>query len=181
MKQEDVPQTVNELEPYVAYAGEVMLIGADWSHQNGHTAKFMFEDLDLESNPMAEHTLRRSKRAGTRFHIILIEIQEDDQVINQDKREAVEKATDSGPKKKMNRVRNAAMLCQDDGFLKYLESLGHIRDTQSKKFKVDVASEFIRRKVGIQSRADLGTDDAAWQRYQAQVIQPFHQWERDNG
>jgi hypothetical protein len=181
MKAEDVPQAVNELEPYVAYAGEVMLIGADWSHQNGHTAKLMFEDSDLESNPMAEHTLRRSKRAGTRFHIILIEIQDDDAVINQDKREVVEKATDSGPKKKVNRIRNAALLCKDSGFWGYLMSLGHIRENHSNQFKEDIASEYVRRLADIKTRSDLGTDDAAWQRFNSQVVQPFHDWERDNG
>ena len=178
---EEMIPYVEALSPYCAYAGEVMLVGADWSHQAGHTAKFMFTDSDMEHHPMAEHTTRRGQKAGTRFQIILIELQDDETAVNQDKREVLEKATDTGPKKKTNRIRNAAMLCQDEGFWRYLETLNYVRDSQTNKFKIDVASEYIRRKVGIDSRAALGTDDAAWQRYQTQVVQPFHEWERDNG
>lgn len=173
---ESILPMVENLAPYSAYCGEVMLYGADWSHQAGHVAKFGFLDSDLEANPMAEHTIRRGKKAGTRFHMILIEIADDDQVVNQEQRDRVETQTASTEKGKKDRIKTAGMLATTPLFHEYLKYLGFVKDTQSRQFQEDIAAEFIRREAGIESRKELADNEAAWLRFISKVQRPYDEW-----
>ncbi len=177
----DLTEVFEKLVPYSAFAGEVMLAGADWSHNSGHSAKFFFSDTDLDANPMAEFTVRRGKRAGTRFHMILIEIQDDEEPVNQDQRKKLEQATDTEPTGKTGKRRQAGMLCRSPEFHGYLRSLGYIKDTHSESFRESIAKEFVLRVVGIKSRKELDTEPEAWIRYQNEVMRPFNRYLRANG
>ena len=167
------------LQPFAAFAGEVMLAGADWSHQNGHSGKFLFGgETDLDSNPMAEFTLRRGKKAGTRFHMILIEIQDDETPVNVTKRDKVEAATQTKPTGKTAKRRSAAMLCKSPEFHKWLIELGYVKESHSEEFATSIAKEYILRCVGISSRKELDNDSALWEKYQITVLKPYNEYLR---
>lgn len=149
------------------YLGEIMLVA--WSDSTaGWSATF--EHVDTPE--FLYGCLRRSKdRVGTRFMLVLAEVDHDENVIDQQQREAVETAQAAGTiaHKLSNR---AAMLLKLPMFHEWLKETVADHD-----WGEGSANAWLKNHIGIESKADL--DDARNTRaiaaYKAVVAQ-FEEW-----
>lgn len=154
-------------EDMVAFKGEVMLIGWDEKHNTGRTARFLFDEEGVE-HPMKQHTVRRGKQAGTRFMMVLVELQDDDTPIDQTKRERLEEAEKGGPVSK-----NAGILCNDPDFQDYvsIQPGNYTHDEMG-------AADFVREHCNISSRAQLDHQPQAARRYEIMKA-GFLDWQQE--
>jgi hypothetical protein len=149
------------------YAGEQMLVA--WSDStSGWSATFEYPDEPA----FVRGCLRKAKdHTGTRFMMVLAEIDDDEGVVNQKQREAAERAQQLG-KKLMLRSNRAAMRVKDPMFHEWLRETAKDCDWGETS-----ADAWLKHQLGIESKSDL--DDArntfAIKRF-GEIIQQFEEW-----
>lgn len=124
-----------------AMSGEVMLL--NWADgPSGATVKFLL-DSELGQHPFLHCTRRSAEGAGDTFMAVLMELDDDDEVINQTKRERYEKT-----QQKLSNV--AAMMAKHNRFHEWLrETVG------DEPWEAAGANEWLKRELGISSKAEL--------------------------
>ena len=149
------------------YDGELMLAGWGDSSTQGYTVSFWCEPQTGGQHPFAQYT-----RHASAFMCALVELDDDDQPIDQEKRERVEAAAPPEPPKKPlrdnahNLSKSAAMLCDNPEFWKWCDGPIPVVDPTT-------AAQWIRSSLGIASRAELDTNPEVAQRYHRLIRIPF--------
>lgn len=140
-----------------------MLLGADWKHQVGHTAKFLLEEDDDSPNPMSRYTAKRGKQAGSRFMMVLLEIADDEEVVNRSMEEREEAR--QTPRQK-GRVKTAGMWTREKMVAAYLLVYDEsVKAGMEDSYYAAVAKAYVKKKLGIKSLRDLANNDAAWREF----------------
>ena len=147
-----------ESEPKTIYSDEVMLAGWNDSQQNGHTVKFWIAN-DGMGHPF-EGIDRKQELA-----LALAELDDDNEIIDQKMRDRVERQSKK-PSERVSFV--AAMLCKNDRFQHWVGA-----DDE------EGARQHILETVGIQSRAELDSDDSAELPFHQNIRKPFIRWDEE--
>ena len=110
----------------------------------------------------------------TVFALAMVELDDDNTVIDQVKRENVEK----GPKTRheMRLSNYAAMLCRLEEFRRYIAEQHNVDFFNSRLEPEDHAAEFLREYLGIKSRAELDSDVAVAEQFHVDIRQPYAKW-----
>jgi hypothetical protein len=150
------------------YDGEVMLAGWSDSPAGGLTVTFWCEPG--EGVHPFETCRRRSKSApGTSFVVALVELGDDDQPVDQTRRERFEAAQGH----RLSRL--AAQLCRREDFWQFLTEVtlagAGIIDHEAE------AAALLRASLKIDSRAELDTNPEAAKVFHRQFREPFIEWQ----
>lgn len=166
-------EIISKLSSLAAYSDEVMLLGWDESHSQGMTVKLALSEPDSGVHPFKHFTVRRGKRSGHRFICLMFEIDDDEEVVDQDKRERVE-AVHKGAAI----ARSAGQLAANQEFQRFLEQEypAYWKEEREKGFSMnEVAAAFIRGYCGVNSRKELDHDRQAEDKYKA-LRSEFVRW-----
>lgn len=176
---EKVPELIAQLTPFVALATEVQLADFGETASGGPYSKFRHADPDELDLFRGKERVGKN-RAGTRYHMLLIEIADDESAVDQEKRERVEAAMKGGPISK-----NAAMLCKEDGFQVFIVALIESDSHMVKLFrpatvsnKEALATQILCFHCGIESRAELDHNKKAKQRF-GQLKSMYLRWQAE--
>lgn len=142
------------------------------------------EQVTFEVNaPDISHPFLHCRRAskdtpGTRWMITVVEIDDSEQAVQQEKQELVERAERIGNSQKLSNV--ARLLTKNENFHRFL------RDTEDAEveWNVDIADEWLKARCGIDSKAELDSSGPEAVR----PIVAFHKtrtrfvsWQEDQG
>lgn len=105
---------MSEPEDFVVYEDEMQLLDWHESAKGGMTATFRIPDLDYKAHPMKRFA------TGTRIFCRMVEIGDDDQPIDQAKREAMREAIQEHEMKGGKLARDAGILCGDTRFQEFV-------------------------------------------------------------
>lgn len=110
----------------------------------------------------------------TVYALAMVELDDDNTVIDQVKRENVEK----GPKTRheMRLSNYAAMLCRLEEFRRYLAEQHNVDFFNSRLEPEDHAAEWMREYLGITSRSELDSDAAVADQFHADIRGPYAKW-----
>jgi len=166
IRADQVMEILQEVEPYLAFHGEVQFIDGRYSIGGGTWTKFYHTDKsDLDT---FEGTNKKTAaKQGQRYIMMLIEVQDDELPVNQDKRKEVE---DIHAGKGGQLCRLAAMLCRQDDFVMFAN-----RSIAADKmpFNKDSVKSFIYETCGITSRAELDHNQDAANRFHTFIRIPY--------
>jgi hypothetical protein len=148
------------------YEDEMMLKG--WSDgTNGWRVTFWLQGTDglVETHPFMDFD------KGEEFALVAVELDDDNEAIDQVKREKLETAT-KGRKQGLSNY--AAMLCRTPEFHEYLISLG----TFAVPERVDegIVKNWMCETLAIDSRAELDTDEVAIASFHKRIRIPYAEW-----
>lgn len=169
--------------------------GANWAHQDGARVVFAVEADDLEAFRDMHARDQGAQAEASVFWLTLVQIDDDEQPIDQDKAARVEDyryaagdlrdaEADAHPQRLPEDVRaadklkggprskNVAQLCYDDEFQWFVSE----REDRDEKSTFTEADAYVKRVVGIASKVELDHDDTAWQRFIDAVRRPFFAW-----
>lgn len=149
-----------ELVP--TFHGEVQLAGWSDTHNGGAKIVLWLSDPS-ELEAFRALTLRKGNTAGQRFMVAMVEIG-DDELPVQPPAEPARPA--GGPVAKI-----AGQLCADPDFLRFLQSRG------SRAANAYDAAEVVRRKCGVESRAELDHNAQAARTFHDIFRRPFIAWQ----
>lgn len=148
------------------YQDEVML--KNWA--DGSTGWTLH--LWVNSNDAGVHPFMDAENKSV-FALAMVELDDDNTVIDQVKRDRVESAP-----KKMARKRTlsnyAAMLCREPMFMRYLGDAYGLGSEPA--FANEVATNWMREFLKIKSRSELDTDTLAAARFHKQIRWPYRNW-----
>ncbi len=106
------------------------------------------------------------------FALAMVELDDDNTVIDQDKRERVESAPKTARKRTLSNY--AAMLCREDTFMHYLiDTYGISCDPQ---FVNEVATNWMREFLNIKSRSELDTSITVAAQFHKKIREPYRRW-----
>lgn len=169
-------QIIEKLSDFAAYSGEVMLLGWDESHSAGMTCKMQLQEPDSGVHPLKQFTVRRGQRAGQRFVCLLFEVNDDETLIDQTKRDAIE-----GAHKGAALARSAGRLSNDPDFHRYLQSqyTTYWEAERAAGYSYqDVAAAFIRGFCQVSSRRELDHMDGPADLYKT-LHSAFVRWREE--
>lgn len=147
----------------IGYEDEVMLKG--WS--DGTTGWKV--TLWLNANDDGLHPFMTDDK-GQLYSLVLVELDDDNEVINQTKRERLTRAE---ARKKYPLCMLAGQFCNSEGFQEYLGArTGHTYGPES-------AAHWVREACHIESRRELDTDPQAAKRFHEMVRKPFLLWQAE--
>ena len=153
-----------------AYDDEVMLKG--WNDgTNGWRVTFW-----INADEDGLHPFMNDDK-GSEFALVAVELDDDNEAIDQVKREKVESATKA--RKSPQKLSNfAALLCRTPEFWGYMRSLGEGQDVD---FPEDGPMEphakwWMCQKLGIESRAELDSDSYRALMFHAEIREPYAAW-----
>ena len=153
----------------VVYGGETMLLG--WTDgPGGSMVSFILNDDDL-SHPFITVAYKRASRgsAGTRLMAALAEIGDDEVVVNQAKKAAVEEPQHKHHEQRLSNF--AAILSKDARFHDWLRE--HVRDCD---WNEKAADDWIKGVCKIESKRELDTPGEACDRFHLLIRRPFSDW-----
>jgi len=106
------------------------------------------------------------------FALAMVELDDDNTAIDQDKREIVENAPKAARKRTLSNY--AAMLCREPMFMRYLGDTYGI--CCEPKFTDEVATNWMRNFLNIHSRAELDTDAMSAEKFHTRIRHPYKKW-----
>jgi hypothetical protein len=157
-----------ESAPKKLYDDEVMLAGWNDSQQNGHTVKFWL------CNDGMGHPFEGIGRK-TELALALSELDDDNEPIDQKMRDKVEAQVDTG-RQKLSNV--AAMLCRQEEFWEWLND-NELILTQKLVVDDESAAALVRAFLGINSRAELDTNETIATMFHRKIREPYQEWYKD--
>ena len=159
-------------EDLVAFSGEVVIVGSDWSDSKGYTTKFEMHELD------GGHPLKKYNKAS-RFLMVLVEIADDEQPIDQRRRRALEEEL-AGAGKGGKWSNDAGMLSKARDFHRYLVYQSKIGRHWDQETRDSMARQYILDTLRIKSRRDIDLVPGKATEYQNLISQPYYSWLRDH-
>lgn len=162
-----------ETENLIAYTGEIVLIGSDWSDFRGYTTKIGMHEADDGGHP-----LKRFHK-GTRFHCVLVEIADDEEPIDQIRKRALELELKKAGKGGRWSI-DSGILCHQVDFHRYLKSVGKVMRHWDKDTRTKMARQFILDTLRIKSRKEIDFDKEKQVEYQNLILSPYRKWHREN-
>lgn len=127
----------------IAYQGEMQLLSWSNSATGGPKVVIALPDEDA-LEPFKRMTLRKGKRAGQRFMAVLVEVDDQEQPVEQER---------SGPKPSQV----AYLLCNDPDFQRWANA----NQWDVPVTNADEARTYICTRCGVDSRSDLDRDAMA--------------------
>jgi len=115
--------------------------------------------LTLGIHPNEVKTALTQHPIGQRYMVVVVAIGDDEQPIS-----TVQQQTGA------QRVRQAALLCKDKMFQKYMFELGYANDESE-----EAASEALRVQLGVKSRAEIADHEEAQRKLQ-HAFENFRKW-----
>lgn len=167
---------VAKYESIRTYNDEVMLKG--WTDSNaGQTVSFWLANVGGNGHPFAGFS------EGEEFAIALVELDDDNTAVDQDKRERAEAALPKNgeavkPKErhKQSLAQAAAMMCNNPVFWKWIDRVHPVWGATD----ATEAASFMRGYLAIESRRVLDTDMVKAELFHANIRKPFVDWQRAN-
>jgi hypothetical protein len=136
-------------EKLVCFNDEAMLLAWGDSSTRGRTVTFLLSD-DGDEHPFRHFTIKSGKRAGQRFRMVLVQVDDDERPVE----------------KKPSQI--AFLLCQDQQFWHFLNERSFtVIDSEAQ------AREYVLEGCGITSRSQLDTMPAARAAWEAVFYRPF--------
>lgn len=158
-----------QLLKLIAFSDQAVLLDAKWSMRNGHTVILQLPESDAGGNPMCVYS------PGTRFHMVLVEVDDDEQPIDQKLKKKLE-AELARDKKGGKLARDCGILCNDHDFHLYLKSIDRLRRSWDKKTRATMSRNYVLEMCKIKSRRELDHDPTAAAAYQNLIVEPFHEY-----
>lgn len=159
----------------VFFQGEMMLAGGGNPLGQGMWVRFWLDD-EADSHPFAGCAGRHGDEPGDLFEAAFVELDDDDQPINQKKRDRVEKHK----RRQGGLCRWAATRSNDKLFLQYLSENITMPDSKSRPVswwqRKDHVARWIRWTCQIESRADLDTNAKAAEHFHERIRRPYSEW-----
>lgn len=124
-------------EPTPYWSGEVMVLNWSETSTRGRTITLLLPE-DEEQHPFRDLTVKSGKRGGQRMVAVFVLLTDDDQP--------------AAPRLSQQ----AAVLCRDRSFWEWVSSREWEQITSEEE-----AKQYIYKATGIESRAQLDTDDRA--------------------
>lgn len=159
------------------YSGELML--ANWADgPKGATVKFWCDEGG--DHPfLVGYQRPAAKTSGTRFMAVLVEKQDDEEIVDQEKRERVEQAARTGrrPQKLSNAV---AIITQSDRFHEWLTE--NFDNKFGPHWNKDTADKWLKDVLKITSKRELDDDSnqraiVGWNK----IRQKYVAWQEEMG
>lgn len=165
-------QATDQTADLIALSDQVILLGADWSDTRGFTAKLQFTGTEDGSHPLKAFT------KGTRFHMVLVEVANDEEPVNQKLKKKLEDQLQD-----LNKggrwSNNCGILCKGIDFHRYLFTIGKMHAKWDQKTKETMAREYVLDMLKIKSRREIDHSEDTAAAYQNLILDPFYAWERD--
>ncbi|MEE9365298.1 MAG: hypothetical protein V3W44_01295 [Dehalococcoidales bacterium] len=152
----------------IFYNDEVML--KNWSDGSAGWGLHLWVSPDKDGfHPFMD----QSSTEKPEFGLAMVELDDDNSAIDQDKRDRVEAA----PKTRRTRTLSnyAAQLCRQVTFWEYLKSQKGVYIYQNNRPESDSA-EWMRKYLGIDSRAELDSDRHVADQFHADIRRPYAKW-----
>ncbi len=149
------------------FDAEVMLAGWNDSQTSGHTVTFWLHLNDEKMHPF--EGISRSEELA----LVLAEMSDDGEVVDQEKREKVEK-----PGQHLSVA--VAMMCKNEGFWTFCsETYPHEWERHGGDLDPEfVCREIICHQLGIHSRAELDKSSALAEIFHQSIRLPFVEWQK---
>jgi hypothetical protein len=150
----------------IFYNDEVML--KNWSDGSSGWGLHLWVSPDKDGfHPFMD----QSSTDKPEFGLAMVELDDDNTAIDQDKRERAEKA----PKTRRQRTLSnyAAQLCRQPEFWEYIKSRNPTVHTE---WDAGTAATWIRSRLGIDSRAQLDDDRFVADQFHADIRRPYSKW-----
>jgi hypothetical protein len=165
----------------ISYQGEVML--SNWSETAAAGRKVEFwlpEGADApDEHPFKYYTRRLRASAGTRFQMVLVEIDDDDKPLPRGTGEAKPRLTQGGELVGGAIAKHAGRLCKDSDFHEFMMGLDYEGDPPD--CNEETATAYVRKICKVQSRRELDHDRDAQMRYENRIVRPFNHWLESQG
>jgi hypothetical protein len=162
-------------EDQVFFQGEMMLAGGGNPLGQGMWVKFWIDE-DAASHPFSGCAGRRGNDPGDLFEAAFVELDDDDQPINQEKRGRVERAN----RQQGSLCRWAAARSHDKLFLQWLSEVMPMPDRLTRPVswweQDDRVARWIRWVCQIESRADLDKNTKAAEKCHDRIRRPYSEW-----
>lgn len=155
-----------EDDSVIVYDDEMMLKG--WTDgTNGWKVTFWINSTDGASSL---HPFMDFEK-GQLFGLAAVELDDDNEAINQDKREKLET-----PRKKGGNLSNyAAMLCRTDEFHHWLDNQ-HGKQVHGTDTADLVSKEWMCGELNIESRSELDSNEQAALAFHRYIREPYSKW-----
>jgi len=163
----------------VFFQGEMMLAGGGNPLGQGMWVRFWLDE-DASLHPFAGCAGRRGDEPGDMFEAAFVELDDDDQPINQEKRERVEKANQG--RKGGPLCRWAAMRSHDKLFLHYMAENIQLPNGKTRSVAwwsapgEERVARYIRWVCQVESRADLDANARAAETFHERIRRPYSEW-----
>jgi hypothetical protein len=110
---------------------------------------------------------------GSVFALAMVELDDDNEAIDQTKRERVE----AGKARKKHRTLSnyAAQLCREPQFWGFIESRTDIKLVHE-EWGPEVAATWMRQQLDIDSRSELDRDPVKAKRFHKEIREPYAKW-----
>ena len=167
----------------VMYNGEFMLAGWSDTSTAGYSVTFWCEPPEV-----GIHSFDGYSRGVDTFMAALVELDENDQPIDQERRDRVEAATapkaekggeKADPATASNARRGprklsqyAAMMCGNDEFWDWINKT-QLSNSEPRIFSTEQAANWMRSKLGIDSRRDIDTMESKEKMYHELIRKPY--------
>lgn len=157
------------------FQGEVMLMSGGQPLGQGFWVSFWLDD-EADHHPFAGYRGRKGDRPGDMFSAAFVELDDDDQPIDQAKRDKVEEAHARAGQKLSQ---YCYMLCNNELFLNYLEERALVNNKPRSIHwwaKDDRVARWVRWRCNIESRSELDYNKEAAKIFHEQIREPYADW-----
>ena len=137
-------------EKTVAFSGETMLLNWAESNTRGRTVTFLLGE-EAEAHPFRDSTVKSGKKAGQRYMMVLVQINDDETVVERTPSQL------------------AFLLCKDPAFWHWATEHSFITVDGEES-----ARQHILETCKVKSRGDLDKAGAGHMLWQAMIWQPFN-------
>lgn len=160
-------------ENIIAFEDQIILVNSKWTDTRGNTSEFMFPVTDEGGHPM------RNFEKGARFHVVMIEIQDDEEPIDQKTKKKLHeelKRKNIGGKQS----NDCGMMCRTRDFHRYLVATGEIMKHWDETTRNKMARQYVIDKLRIKSRAEIDHSKENIAAYHNLICKPFYDWAREH-
>lgn len=139
-------------EKIIAHQSEVMMLNWAESNTRGRTVTFLLPE-DGDTHPLRDFTVKSGKKAGQRFMMVLVQIDDDEQPVE----------------KKPSQL--AFLLCQDEQFWHWINERSFVTIDSEESCRFHVL-----QTCGIDSRSKLDSKPSARSTWEAMFYKPFSKY-----
>lgn len=165
----------------VMYHGDAMLKA--WGDNSSVGQNFnLWLDDEADRHPFAGYERRKQGAPGELFYVVLVELQDDDTAVDQEKRANAEGKpappahgsakgrARSGPRKPSAA---AHLIVTSAMFVRYLSET---RPGLVQKWTPELARKYVKQKLGLESLSQLDRETPAAQRFEDEIRRPYNRW-----
>ncbi len=170
--QADAEADIATPEDLVALSDQAILVDAKWSDTRGYTMTLQITEADAGGHPL------KTFGKGTRFHLVLVELADDEEPINQILKKKLENELQDANKGGRLSI-DCGIMCKSIDYHRYLFTIGKMHAKWDQRTKETMAREHVLHTLKIKSRREIDHKDHTAAAYQNLILDPFHEWERN--